>query len=80
LAGDPAPHHPPNVHENGNGRTITQQELNKYDRIILVVALDHSIEYQQQTAGQFELMYHRIDDLSINNIVIRVYESSQSTQ
>ena len=74
LEGDPAPHHPPNVHENGGGDIISQEALEGYGRIILVIALDHSVEYQQQRVAEFEQIYTRVDDLTTDNIIIRIYE------
>lgn len=74
LAGDPAPHHPPRVYENVHGAAIEWNMLTEYQTISLVVALDHSIDYQMETVEKFNTHFQQIRSETIGGIVIRTYE------
>lgn len=77
LDGDPAPHHPPRVHETVGGQTVTEGELGAWSGIWLVVAFDHSIEYQRETLAHYDAEYPLLDEAVIDGIVLRHYDMSE---
>jgi mannosyltransferase len=74
LAGDPAPHHPPNLHEVVGGRTIQPAELAAYQRLWLVVALEHSIEWQAEQADYFAAQYQELEQYEVSGIQLILYD------
>jgi hypothetical protein len=78
LSGDPAPHHPPAVHENVHGSTIEWRELNRYQTVTLIIAFDHSIAYQKEMVDRFDNSYKLLDSTEVDEIIIRTYDIGQS--
>ncbi len=76
LDGDPAPHHPPDLHEIVGGRAIELDQLQGYDRFWLIVALEHSVQYQQQAAAAIEEKYPLLQETTIDEITIQQYQLS----
>jgi mannosyltransferase len=76
LAGDPAPHHPPKLYETAGGRAIDWQDLAGWRTAWLVVAFDHSIEYQEGVVREFDQRYSLLEDRVIDGIVLRRYALS----
>ncbi len=74
LDGDPAPHHPPRLHEAAGGQTIAQADLARWPSIWLVVAFDHSIDYQEGLVRAFDRDYALLDQALIDGIVLRRYD------
>ncbi|MEZ4595009.1 MAG: glycosyltransferase family 39 protein [Chloroflexota bacterium] len=77
LAGDPAPHHPPQVYENVHGSLIEWNQLSQFQTISLVVALDHSIEYQKAAVEEFDTHFQQLSSEEIDGIIIQTYEVKQ---
>ena len=73
LEGDPRSFHPAEIHELAGGQTITDEELEEFERIWLLVALDHSIEYQQERVATFDAKYTLLHDVMIDDLIIRQY-------
>lgn len=73
LEGDPAPLHPPRVYELAGGQTITPDRIKNFNRLWLVVALEHSIDYQKETVNQIDALYSMQSEETIGGIVIRQY-------
>lgn len=76
LEGDPAPHHPPRLYEVAGGRAISESNLLGRDRVWLIVALDHSVEYQQGVVSRFDKSYKLLEETSVRDIIIRLYDLS----
>jgi uncharacterized membrane protein len=74
IDGDPAPHHPPRVHEAVGGQTVSRDELAKWSSIWLIVAFDHSIPYQVDLLAEFDATYPILDENVIDGIVVRHYD------
>ena len=74
LKGDPAPYHPPEVFRLGGGKDVTADEIAGYRRLWLVVALDHSLDYQTEVVADFDTRYPLLSEEDIGGIIIRVYE------
>jgi len=74
LSGDPAPYHPATIFELAGGEEITFEAIKKYDRIWLIVMLDHSIEYQQQVISTFDNAYELQENETIGGIIVRRYD------
>ncbi|MCA9959692.1 MAG: glycosyltransferase family 39 protein [Anaerolineales bacterium] len=77
LAGDPKPLHPSQLYEIAGGRLVTPEELSDYQRIWLVVALDHSVGYQKEVAAEFEDRYMRLSEKRIQGLVVRLYQAKE---
>lgn len=76
LEGDPAPHHPPLVHEVAGGRSLSRADLAAWPGVWLVVAFDHSLAYQEATLAEFDTEYPRSHEAVIDGIVVRRYDLS----
>jgi mannosyltransferase len=74
LVGDPAPHHPPEVFRMKGGREVSFNDFEGYERLWLVVALDHSVDYQRATVNHFDTLYPLLSETTIGGIIIRVYD------
>ena len=74
LAGDPQPHQPGQVFEQKGGTTIDEDQLLQYKHIWLIVAFDHSLEYQQTVLKRFDQYYAILSQTDIGGILIRQYE------
>ena len=77
LEGDPAPHHPPELHEVAGGRAVSREELAGWPTVWLVVAFDHSIPYQESVVIAFNEQYELLDQATIDGIVIRRYDLAE---
>jgi 4-amino-4-deoxy-L-arabinose transferase-like glycosyltransferase len=73
LDGDPAPHHPPDLHEIAGGRTVSLQNLAGYDQVWLVTALDHSQAYQGGIITDFDARFPLLLETNVDDIIIREY-------
>lgn len=74
LEGDPAPHHPAKLYETAAGRAISREELERWPSFWLVMAFDHSIDYQEGVVEAFDQEYRLLDAEVIDGIVLRRYE------
>jgi uncharacterized membrane protein len=74
LAGDPAPHHPPKLHELVGGRSVDLNDLGGYESFWLVVALEHSVEYQRQRAAEIADKYPLLGNSTIDEITIQQFQ------
>ncbi|MFN2224100.1 MAG: hypothetical protein ACK2UH_16210, partial [Candidatus Promineifilaceae bacterium] len=77
LAGDPAPHHPAKLYETAGGRAIDWPDLAQWPSIWLVVAFDHSIDYQEGVVSEFGQRYLPLEDVVIDGILLRRYEVTE---
>jgi uncharacterized membrane protein len=77
LTGDPAPHHPPRLHLVAGGAEIDAPGLGGYERLWLVVALEHSIDWQRAQAEAVAGRYRELERHSIGGIEIVYYERGQ---
>lgn len=80
LEGDPAPLHPPRVYELAGGQTISLNRIGNFNRFWLVVALDHSLDYQRETAARLDALYSMQSEEIIGGIVIRQYNLKGTAQ
>jgi mannosyltransferase len=74
LDGDPAPHHPPELHQVAGGRSVDESELAMWPTIWLVTAFDHSIPYQEGVLTGFDANYELLEETTIDGIVLRHYD------
>jgi mannosyltransferase len=74
LAGDPAPHHPARLYETAGGRAVDWPDLAGWPSIWLVVAFDHSVDYQEAVVREFDQKYRLLDSAVVDGIVLRRYQ------
>ncbi|GAB4536642.1 MAG: hypothetical protein Kow0063_22410 [Anaerolineae bacterium] len=74
LWGDPDPHLPASAYESFGGRIASRGMITDYQRLWLVVMLDHSLEYQQEQVAWFDNHLSLIDETNVGGIFIRLYE------
>ena len=77
LEGDPKPHQPGSLFSQLGGQSIAPEALTQFETFWLVVALDHSIDYQRQVVTQFDDRYALLDATEIGGILIRRYSSGK---
>lgn len=81
LAGDPDPRKPKSVYETVGGAVWSrEQALAAADRLWLVVALEHSIDWQQAQAVSFSDQFPVLVHQEIGGIDIILYDLSETKQ
>ena len=76
LQGDPAPFHPAEVFRLVGGEAIARDEIGAYQRLWLVVMLDHSLQYQREQVRWFDQHFPLIEETNVGGIAIRLYEGA----
>jgi mannosyltransferase len=75
LAGDPDPRKPEPVYRSVGGQIWTREEaLTRGERLWLVVALEHSVAWQQEQAAYFRENLHEVALHDYGGIAIILYE------
>jgi hypothetical protein len=75
LDGDPDPRKPRAVYEGLGGEVWTAQQAGTAGRRLwLVVALEHSLEWQQDQVDYFATRYSAIEQYSVDGIEIHLYD------
>lgn len=74
LRGDPAPHYPPEVFRLMGGEDIAPDEIEGYRRLWLIVALDHSLDYQKGMVAYFDERHPLLTEKTFGGILVRVYD------
>ena len=74
LAGDPDPRKPESVYTLFGGETASLDNLPSTGRLWLIVALEHSIEWQQEQADHFAESYELIQEEEMDGIYVRLYQ------
>lgn len=74
LAGDPDPRKSEAVYTLFGGQLISPDALPSQGRLWLVVALEHSLEWQQQQVDHFDESYKLIQEEDIDGVFIRLYQ------
>lgn len=75
LAGDPDPRKPMPVYEVLGGELRTrEQALGSGNRFWLIVALEHSLEWQQDQVSYFAEHYRLLDQQDFGGIVVYLYD------
>lgn len=78
LAGDPDPRKPMHVYEILGGRVIDGDLKSvEADRMWLIVALEHSLKWQEEQATIFGRRYKLLDEENIGGIGIFLYDLTQ---
>jgi hypothetical protein len=79
LAGDPDPRKPEFVYEALGGAVWSRERaIERAERLWLVVALEHSVEWQQEQVRQFEQKLALQARYDVNGIIILLYEPASS--
>jgi 4-amino-4-deoxy-L-arabinose transferase-like glycosyltransferase len=73
LAGDPDPRKAEVVYEIFGGQLWARDEI-RADRLWLIVALEHSEDWQLAQVAYFETQFHRVETHNIGGIEIYLYE------
>jgi len=75
LAGDPDPRRSTTVHRLVGGDVWTQEQvLEHHGRLWLVVALEHSVEWQVAQSDYFSKRYHLLDKQEIGGVQVYLYD------
>jgi hypothetical protein len=75
LAGDPDMRKPTAVYEAYGGQVWRKEEAALAgDRLWLIVALEHSIEWQQEQAAYFEQRYPLLTKQEIGGVIVYLYD------
>jgi uncharacterized membrane protein len=75
LAGDPDPRKPLPVYKALGGELWTRERaLDNGNRLWLIVALEHSLEWQQEQASYFAEHYRLLDQQDFGGIVVYLYD------
>ncbi|MCB8942188.1 MAG: glycosyltransferase family 39 protein [Ardenticatenaceae bacterium] len=79
LAGDPDPRKPRPVYEIVGGQVWEQAQAQKSgDRLWLIVALEHSIEWQQEQVTHFNNTYPQLETHDFGGIAVILYQLNQN--
>jgi len=73
LWGEPHPRKPAETYELFEGRVAERETVNDYQRIWLVVFLDHSVQYQRTQVGWFDDRLVLLKNYDIDGVVVRLY-------
>jgi uncharacterized membrane protein len=73
LGGEPHPRKPAETYELFGGRVTSLEAAQDYRRVWLVVALDHSTEYQTEQVAWFDNHFLLVEDWNIGGIIVRLY-------
>jgi hypothetical protein len=77
LSGDPDLRKPPGVYEALGGEIWTvKQAAENGERLWLIVALEHSIEWQQEQVELFGRRYNELESHEFGGIIVMLYELS----
>lgn len=75
LTGDPDPRKPEAVYELWGGSMVERDTLtSEYRRVWLVVALEHSLEFQREALVWFEDRYTKVEQHSVGGIGIYLFD------
>ena len=74
VAGDPNPHMPMETYRLFGGEIVERDEVTA-SRLCLVVALEHSLEFQREVSEWFDQYFNLVQARSFNGIILRQYES-----
>lgn len=79
LANDPDPRKPVEVFELMGGEIMTKEDvLDQNGRLWLIVALEHSVKWQQEQANYFATNLPLISQTHIDGIIISLYDLDSS--
>jgi hypothetical protein len=78
LGGEPNPRKPAETYELFGGRITTLETADTYQRVWLVVALDHSVDYQRAQIRWFDENFLLVEDRRVGAIVVRLYDSTEN--
>jgi hypothetical protein len=80
LAGDPDPRKPIPVYEALGGELWTRERaLGTGNRLWLIVALEHSLDWQQEQASYFAEQYRLVDQQDFGGISVYLYIAPTET-
>jgi mannosyltransferase len=74
VAGDPTPHMPIETYRLFGGEVVDRGEVTASE-LCLVVALEHSVEFQREVADWFDQHFHLVDARNFDGVILRHYES-----
>jgi 4-amino-4-deoxy-L-arabinose transferase-like glycosyltransferase len=78
LAGDPDPRRPRYIYEMWSGTVVELDDLEEQDgRLWLIVALEHSAEWQQEQAAQVRQQYPLLAAYDFAGIIVLLYDIDQ---
>jgi hypothetical protein len=73
LWGDPDPRKSAETFELFGGKVVSRDDLGHQRNLWLVVALDHSIDYQRDQVALFDEHFFLLDETEVGGIIIRYY-------
>jgi len=74
VAGDPTPHMPIETYRLFGGEIVDRGEVTA-SQVCLVVALEHSVEFQEEVTDWFDQHFHLVDARNFDGVILRLYES-----
>jgi 4-amino-4-deoxy-L-arabinose transferase-like glycosyltransferase len=74
IAGDPTPHMPIETYRLFGGEIVDRNEVTA-SQLCLVVALEHSIEFQREVQDWFDQHFVLVDARNFDGVILRLYES-----
>ena len=81
LADDPDPRKPQWVYEAVGGTLYTTEEiLSQRERLWLIVALEHSIEWQQEQVALVQQQYPLLADYDFAGIIVQLYDMTPQSE
>jgi hypothetical protein len=74
VAGDPTPHMPMETYRLFGGEIVDKDEVTA-SQLCLVVALEHSVEFQREVTDWFDQHFRQVEARNVDGVILRLYES-----